>query len=132
MTKMACLTTGLLAGVLLSTAAFSMLADAGSLDPAKLAPAMYKVVLENDKLRAIDYHLKPGEQEPMHSHPCGVLVYFFTDANMASPLPEGKISENHNRAGDVVWRAPVTHSGKNVGNSEVHTLLVEPKESCKH
>jgi beta-alanine degradation protein BauB len=95
MTKIACLTTGLLAGVLLSTVAFSRLSDTARLDPAKLAPEMYKVVLENNKLRAIDYHLKRGEQEPMHSHPCGVFVYFFTDANMASTLPEGKTSESH-------------------------------------
>jgi hypothetical protein len=60
-----------------------------------------------------------------------VLVYFFTDANMASTPPEGKTSENHNRAGDVVWRDPVTYFAKNLGNSEVHTLLVERKESCK-
>jgi hypothetical protein len=31
-------------------------------------------LLENSQLRAIDYRLKPGEKEPMHSHPCGVFV----------------------------------------------------------
>jgi quercetin dioxygenase-like cupin family protein len=130
MTKMACLTTGVMAGVLVSTVSFSALSDTKTLDPAKLNPGMYKTVLENKKLRAIDYHLKPGEQEPIHSHPCGVFVYFFTDANMASTLADGKSSESRNRAGDVVWRDPVTHFAKNLGNSEVHTLLVEPKDSC--
>jgi len=51
-------------------------------DPAKLAPQFYRVVLDNDDARVIDYHLKPGEKEPMHSHPSGVLVYYLTDAKM--------------------------------------------------
>jgi hypothetical protein len=55
----------------------------------------------------------------------------FTDATMTSTLFDGKTSESHNRAGDPVWRDPVTHFAKNLDNSEVHTLLVEPKESCK-
>ena len=131
MSKFALVITGMAIGVLLSTMAFSGLAENKTLDPAKLDPAMYKVILENKKLRAIDYHLKAGEQEPMHSHPCGVFVYFFTDANMKSTLADGKSSESHSRAGDVAWRDPVTHFAKNVGSGEVHMLLVEPKESCK-
>jgi quercetin dioxygenase-like cupin family protein len=130
MTKIAFLIAGMMMGVLLSTVAFSGLAENKTLDPAKLDPNMYKVILENKKLRAIDYHLKAGEQEPMHSHPCGVFVYFFTDANVASTLADGKSSESHNRAGDVVWRDPVTHFAKNVGGGEVHSLLVEPKSPC--
>jgi hypothetical protein len=109
MTKIAYLTTGVMAGVLISAFSFSAPPDTKTLDPAKLNPEMYKTVLENKKLRAIDYHLKPGEQEPMHSHPCGVFVYFFTDANMAATSADGKSSEGHNRTGDVVWRDPVTH-----------------------
>jgi quercetin dioxygenase-like cupin family protein len=99
-------------------------------DPAKLAPEFYKVVLDNGDARVIDHHIKPGEKEPMHSHPSGVLVYYFTDAKTRITLPDGKTAESTNRAGDVVWRAPVTHFAENTGNNEVHTLLVEPKVSC--
>jgi len=85
----------------------------------------------------MDYHLKPGEKEAMHSHPCGVFVYFFTDADVRSTtLSDGKTGELktgefHGRAGDVGWRDPVTHQGENIGNSELHALLIEPKTSCK-
>ena len=61
MTKIAYLTTGVMAGVLISAFSFSALSDTKTLDPAKLNPGMYKIMLENKKLRAIDYHLKPGE-----------------------------------------------------------------------
>jgi hypothetical protein len=69
-------------------------------DPAKLAPQSYKVILDNNDARVIDYHLKPGEKEPLHSHPSGVLVYYFTDATMRVTLPGGEIAVSNNRAGD--------------------------------
>lgn len=132
MTKTAYLITGLLAGALLASLAFAGASNPSKMqDPAKVAPQMYKVVLHNKNVRVIDYHLARGEKEPMHSHPSGVLVYFFTDATTRSTLPDGKAAVTHNRAGDVVWRDPVTHQGENVGGSEVHTLLVEAKILCK-
>jgi quercetin dioxygenase-like cupin family protein len=127
MGKLAYLSVGIVVGVLLGTSAFSK-QGTGTLDPAKLAPQMYRVILDNSKLRVMDYHLKPGKQEPLHSHPNGTFVYFFTDADM-QPVSGG--NETHNRVGDAIWRDPVTHAGKNTGASEVHALLVEPKESCK-
>ena len=132
MTKVAHLTTGLLAGSLL--ASFALALSSGALafqDATKLAPQMYKVVLENSHVRVIDYHIKPGEKEPMHSHPCGVVVYYFTDSNMRGSSPGGEVKESHNRAGDVVWRDPVTHFTENIGKSEVHALLVETKDGCR-
>jgi lactoylglutathione lyase len=98
-------------------------------DPAKLAPQNYKVVFENDQMRVIDYRLKPGEKEPMHSHPQGVFVYFISEAKIKTTLPDGKTTENSSKSGDTVWRDPVTHMGENVGDSEAHAILIEPKGS---
>lgn len=132
MTKVAHLTTGLLAGSLLASFAFALSSGALAFqDATKLAPQMYKVVLENSHVRVIDYHIKPGEKEPMHSHPCGVVVYYFTDSNMRGSSRGGEVKESHNRAGDVVWRDPVTHFTENIGKSAVHALLVEPKDGCR-
>ena len=100
-------------------------------DATKLAPQMYHVIFENDRYRAIDYHLGPGGKEPLHSHPNGVLVYWFSNARMRTTLTDGRISESMSKAGDVVWRDPVTHRGENVGATEAHSLLVEPKSPCK-
>jgi quercetin dioxygenase-like cupin family protein len=113
----------LLLSVSISTALFAQ-------DPAKLAPQFYKVVLDNSDARVVDYHLKPGEREPMHSHPFGALVYYLTDARMRVTQPDGKSGDGVNRAGEIVWRDPVTHLAENIGASEVHTMLVEPKISC--
>ncbi|HLK33012.1 MAG TPA: hypothetical protein VKT29_07970 [Terriglobales bacterium] len=131
MTKIAYLTAGLAAGVLLASFAILLSPKAIAQDATKLAPQMYKVLLDNSHVRVIDYHIAPGAKEPMHSHPCGVVVYYFTDADMRTTSPDGKIVRGHSHAGDVVWRDPVTHSAQNIGPGEVHSLLVEPKDSCK-
>jgi quercetin dioxygenase-like cupin family protein len=88
------------------------------------------VILENEHVRVIDYRLKPGQKEPMHSHPNGVFVYYFTEANTRGSVLNGETTDTHRKAGDVVWRDPVTHVAQNVGNAEIHQLLVEPKEYC--
>jgi len=132
MKKIAYLTAGVVAGVLLASFAFANpLAVTLFQDATKLAPQMYKVVLDNNHVRVVDYHIEPGEKEPMHSHPCGVLVYYFTESNTRASSPGGAVTESHNRAGDVVWRDPVTHFTENIGKSEVHALLVEPKDGCQ-
>jgi quercetin dioxygenase-like cupin family protein len=124
-------TTRLLAGALLASIVVGMSSTAATQDRAKFALQFYKVVLDDDHVRVIDYRLTPGEKEPMHSHPSGVLVYYLTDAKMLVTLPDGKTAEAINKAGDVIWRDPVTHFAQNTGSSEVHALLVEPKVSCK-
>jgi quercetin dioxygenase-like cupin family protein len=129
MTNSACFVVGIAVGAMLTAGAGA--ASTEPQDAAKLAPQMYHVIFENNQFRVIDYHLQPGRTEPMHSHPNGVLVYSFSDAKMRATSAEGKSSDSVSRAGDVVWRDPVTHRGENIGNTEAHSLLVEPKTACK-
>ena len=96
-------------------------------DPVKTSPQYYKVLLENDQVRVLEYRLKAGEKEPMHSHLYGVFVYFLSDAKIRTTFPDGKTSEDSKKAGDTVWRDPVTHAGENIGDAEAHALLIEPR-----
>ena len=100
-------------------------------DPTKLAPQNYKILFENSQIRVIDYRLKAGEKEPMHSHPYGVFVYFLSDAKIRTTFPDGTTSVDSKKARDSVWRDPVTHSGENIGDAEARALLIEPKSSSQ-
>jgi quercetin dioxygenase-like cupin family protein len=132
MNKIAHLISGMLLGALLAAFAYAVSSKMVSAqDPAKLAPQNYRVLLENSQVRVIEYRLKPGEKEPMHSHPSGVIVYFFSDARIRTYFPDGKTAEESRRAGDTLWREPVTHAGENIGDTEAHALLIEPKNPCK-
>jgi len=128
--NLALLVIGFVAGSFLTLHINAGSTETTSRDPAKLAPAMYRVVLENDRLRVIDYHLKPGEKEPLHSHPNGVFVYYLTGAAIRVSDSDGKTNSSRSKAGDMIWRGPVTHLGTNIGNSEAHMLLIEPKNFC--
>src|SRR2546430_1170303 len=101
-------------------------ATAHAQDPVRTSPQCYKVLLENDQVRVIDYHLKPGEKEPMHSHPAGV-VYVLSDAKLKFTYPDGKTEERAAATGETFWRSPITHAVENVGDTEAHAIAVDPK-----
>jgi beta-alanine degradation protein BauB len=125
-------TTGFLVGTLFGaaavTAAFAI-AKAGT-DPVKQSPQYYTVHIDNDRVRVLEYRLKPGEKEPVHSHPAGV-VFTLTDSRMRrTEFPPGKPVEEDTHAGTVSWHDPVTHSSENIGTSVFHAYRVELKD-CK-
>jgi hypothetical protein len=96
-----------------------------------LAPLKYKLLFENDEVRVIEEHLKPREKEAMHSHPYGVFACFLSDAHTRTTFPDGSTSEDSKKAGDTIWRDPVTHAGENIGNTEIHEIMIELKSASQ-
>lgn len=101
-------------------------AQTATQDPVKLSPQYYTVKSENDRVRVLEYRLKPGEKEVMHGHPAYV-VYFMTDATLRATSPDGKTSDTKVTQGEVLWRDALSHATENVGTTELHALLVELK-----
>ena len=94
------------------------------------SPQYYKVLVDNDQVRALEYHLKPGQHEPMHSHPPGV-VYYFADAKFRTTSPDGKSKETEVTRGETIWRDSVAHALENIGDTEAHAFAIELKKSCE-
>jgi quercetin dioxygenase-like cupin family protein len=134
MNRVAYLTAGVFLGSLITIIAFTLSTEVVSSqdrdDPAKLSPRYYKVLLDNEQVRVLEYRLKPGEKEVTHSHPAGV-VYGFNESKVRSTLLNGKTTESAGKAGDVFWRDAIMHSLENIGSNEVHSLAVELKNPCK-
>ena len=82
---------------------------------------------ENDRVRVLELRLKPGEREGMHTHPAYVL-YALTDYRVKNTSADGTVRVFERKGGDVFWGEPVTHGGENVGDTEVHALIVELKQ----
>jgi quercetin dioxygenase-like cupin family protein len=95
-------------------------------DPVKLAPNIYKVLFENDRVRMLDFRLKPGEKSSMHSHPA-YFVYSLSDYRIRHTFPDGRSEEREAKAGAALWREAVTHAGENAGTTEAHAVLIELK-----
>jgi quercetin dioxygenase-like cupin family protein len=96
-------------------------------DPVKVAPEVYKVILENDHVRVLSVTLKPGGKTPMHSHPQNV-VYALSDSKVRFTTPDGKSVEAELKAGNCMWNEVQTHAGENLGTTPVRALVVELKE----
>jgi beta-alanine degradation protein BauB len=113
-------------GVVLGALAVSAAGRVTTQDPVKLSPEYYAVRFENDRVRVLEFHMKPGEKEAMHSHPPGV-VYLLADATIRNVLPDGTSSATSLKAGDVLWRENTTHTGENVGATEARAIAIELK-----
>lgn len=116
----------LVVGVVLGALAASAAGRVTTQDPVKVSPQYYVVRFENDRVRVLEFHMKPGEKEAMHSHPPGV-VYSLADATIRNALPDGTSSETSLKAGDVRWRENTTHTGENIGTTEARAIAIELK-----
>jgi beta-alanine degradation protein BauB len=103
------------------------LGTATAQDPVQVSPDIYKLILDNDQVRVIEYQSKPGQIDKMHSHPAR-LAYTLTPVKLKAVAPDGSIADVDAKAGEAYWLAPVINSIQNIGNSDAKILIVEVKE----
>src|SRR5215467_14264085 len=85
------------------------------------------VKFENDRVRVLELRLKPGEGEGFHYHP-QYLLYAITNYRVKNTAADGTSKIFERKAGDIFWGEPITHKGENIGDTEVHALIVELKQ----
>jgi quercetin dioxygenase-like cupin family protein len=86
--------------------------------------------LNNAEVRVLQYHSKPGDKEAMHMH-AACVIYIINGGKFKSTTADGKSQVIEYKTGDVVWREALTHSGENVGTTDIRTILVEMKGAKK-
>ena len=99
---------------------------AAAQDPAVVNASSIHVKLDNSHVRVLESTLKPGEKENMHSHPAYV-IYVLAGGKTRNHTADGKTSEAELKAGDVIYRDPITHWAENIGTTTIHLILVEVK-----
>ncbi len=98
-------------------------------DPLKLYPENYKVIVENDRVRVLDFKLRKGAKENPHMHPAHV-VYVLTGFKIRFTFPDGKTAIRETKTGDVLYSEAVTHASENIGDTDAHGILVELKTAA--
>jgi quercetin dioxygenase-like cupin family protein len=96
-------------------------------DALEAASNVYKLIMENDRVRVLDARFKPGEKAAMHMHP-DHMVYIFNDGKLKLTPSKGKIQEVDLKAGQTIWMDATSHAAENLGKSDAHLLVVELKE----
>jgi hypothetical protein len=95
-------------------------------DPIETDGDKYKVVLENERVRVLEYRDRPGEKTRQHHHPAFVL-YALSPFKRKLWLPDGKSIVRDFKAGDVIWSEAQTHIGENIGDTPTHVIMIELK-----
>ncbi|SRR6266542_4447949 len=96
-------------------------------DPVKVAPGNFKVLLENERVRVLDFHSKSGEKIAMHSHPAYIAYGIAGAGKTTFTAPDGKVTADPAGAGRATWHDAETHASEYTGTGDVHVLLVELK-----
>jgi quercetin dioxygenase-like cupin family protein len=95
-------------------------------DAVTVAPEIYKILLENDRVRVLDVTGEPGTRSPMHSHPDSVM-HAVSDASIVITDNEGESNAVDVPAGITFWSPASSHSVENVGSGTVHFIRIELK-----
>ena len=95
-------------------------------DPAATNPDLYHVIMENDRVRVLEYRDRPGDRTTPHGHPDSVMV---TLSTFRRRLIDGDRSAEVELTGGLVrWLPAQEHAGENIGDTETHVIFVELKE----
>ncbi len=95
-------------------------------DPVETDPALYRVVLENDRVRVLEYRDRPGDRTNPHEHSDSVMI---TLSGFDRRLHQGdRILDVSLEAGVARWNPAQRHAGENIGTTETHVLFVELKD----
>ena len=98
-------------------------------DPLVTDADKYKFRIENERVRVLEYHDKPGEKTNMHDHPNFVL-YALSTFKRKLTFPDGKTATRDFKAGDVIFMKGQTHIGENIGDTDTNVVIVELKQSA--
>jgi hypothetical protein len=115
--------------VLMLLASLGVTGEAVAQDAVTSDPRSYRVVLENDRVRVLEYTSRPGFGvcgQGMHYHPDHVTVSL-TSAKLKVTTPDGKPKFEDIPAGAVFFSPAETHSAEVIGGSGTRSYMIELK-----
>jgi len=98
-------------------------------DALQAAPNVYKLLLDNERVRVFNLLFKPGDIAPMHSHPDHV-VYFLDDGKLRLTAPGGKTQDLEVKAGQTVFLPAQDHEAENIGSTDARLVVMELKKAA--
>lgn len=109
-------------------AAFGVSAEVLAQDAPTADPRAYRVVLDNEQVRVLEYKSRPGLGvcgQGMHYHPAHVTVSL-TGAKLKK-TEGGKVSFVDVAPGHIFFAGAETHSAEIIGGSGTRTYIIELK-----
>lgn len=95
-------------------------------DPVATNPDLYRVVMENERVRVLEYRDAPGDRTTPHAHPDSVMVTLSSFRRRL--IAGGREADIELTAGVVRWLDAQEHVGENIGSTDTHVIFVELRE----
>ena len=111
-------------------ASFGVAPQALAQDAPSAAPRSYRVVIDNERVRVLEYKSRPGFGvcgDGMHSHPDHVTVSL-TGAKLKVTAADGKVKFNDIPPGTVFYAPAETHSAEIIGGLGTRSYIIELKD----
>ena len=101
--------------------------DNSDIDALKASPENFKLLLENDHVRVLEYTLKPGTKDLTHTHP-PKSSYIVSGGQLKVHYENGDSLIFDDTAGTASWMDHVgKHWVENIGTTEIKIILTEVK-----
>ena len=98
-----------------------------NIDGLNVSPSNFKLLLENEYVRVLEYSLKPGQKDTPHTHPAK-SSYVVSGGRIKVYLENGEVLIFDEKAGTADWGDYVgKHQVENIGNTTVTIVLTEIK-----
>ena len=103
-----------------------------SLDALTAAPEHHTLILENDRVRVLQTLIPPGQRTGLHTHRWPSVIHTLSFSHFLRRDETGAITQD-TRASQVPrpefhWSPPLPpHSIENIGETNIHLILVEVK-----
>ena len=102
-----------------------------AIDAIVASPDKFKVLLENDNVRVIEYELLPGQRDQWHTHPPKVS-YVIAGGTLRITTEDGSSFDITETNGTATWMDALgRHFAENIGSAPVRILLVEVKAAAQ-
>ncbi len=90
-------------------------------------PEFYKVLVDNERVRVLEYTLEPGEKEGWHTHP-DIVLYVVEGGTIRADLEEGGPMDFQEVVGEAKYlEAGPKHTAHNIGDKRIRLLITEFK-----
>lgn len=103
--------------------------EAVAQDAAKVSPRSFRIVLENDRVRVLEFKSRPGFGvcgEGMHYHPDHVTVSM-TGAKLRVKAADGRAAFREIPPGTVFYAPAETHAAEIIGGLGTLSYIIELK-----
>ena len=89
-------------------------------------PASYKILVENRYTRTYEIKIPAPSYGPRHTQHARVVIVL-SGAQLQEIKPDGQRKPSTLKTGEIVWHAASTQVGRNIGNTNLWDIIVEPK-----